>query len=144
MKKKLIDNEKINPAQINSEKMLKEFLDHLGFRSNTATFKNIKIIREKNFTDEPVRWLVSERNKMESHSVISIEENSLCVYYYDGDNDLFRLWDKYEGDIELSKIRDEIRSAMTMKTKDEHLQVGLEERRKEMQSWVDSINVSEK
>ena len=104
----------MNTSVITNNSELAEFLHKLGFR--TRQFKSInKIIPQvpRKFTEEYLCWLVAQDNDLDSHSLISIEENSLVVYYYDEGNDLYRVWEIFSGEIELSIFRDSILAAMT-------------------------------
>jgi hypothetical protein len=133
---------KIDPARIQSVKMLTDFLAKLGFKSQPVRFKNVNIVHKNKFAHEPIRWLVAQENHLESHAVVSIEGNCLCIYYYENNSvDLYRLWVKLEGELEGRRIFDEILAAMTMNTLIPHIEKERAEREKEMRFLIDSINI---
>jgi hypothetical protein len=109
--------ESINIASLATEKMLADFLAKMGYISKPIPYEsNIVIVRKEGFTGQPQRYLFSTDNPgFQSHAVVSIENGTLCVYYYQAENDLFRIWDRLAGDdIEVERIKSTIRSATTM------------------------------
>jgi hypothetical protein len=91
----------INPQKILTQNHLEKYLKKIGFKTKPATFKNIVMIRDvpMKFTDEPVVWLPSDENNLELECVVSIENSSIYIYYYEFHNDLFRVWNKFQSEI---------------------------------------------
>jgi hypothetical protein len=109
--------ESINIASLTTEKRLADFLAKMGYVSKPIPYEsNAVIVRKEGFTGQPQRYLFSIDNPgFQSHSVVSIENGILCIYYYQTENDLFRIWDRLEGDdIEIERIKSAIRSATTV------------------------------
>lgn len=108
--------ERIHLASLTTEKKLADFLADIGYISKTIPYEsNVVIVRKGGFTGQLQRYLFSTDNPgFQSHAIVSIENGTLCVYYYQAENDLFRIWDQLKGDyIEIERIKSIIHSATT-------------------------------
>jgi hypothetical protein len=107
----------INPASITTNEMLVIFLSNMGFKSRPIPVEsNILIGRDHEFTGQPQQYLFAEDNHdFQSHAIVSIEKNVLYIYYYQIENELFDIWEKFSGIGEVDKIHKSILSAATTK-----------------------------
>ncbi len=108
----------IDPASIQTSEMLTNFLAGMGFKSRPVPEADNRVrIQHHTKAASPLqRYLLAQDNEeLQSHAVVSIENNQFCVYYYQMENDLFRVWETFSGTVEVTKLRNTISSAMTEK-----------------------------
>jgi hypothetical protein len=120
MQKNIMPPKKINPVSLSTETLLAEFIDALGFKSQPISRETSEAIimgRDRGVELPPQRLLSWEDNEgfENSFAVVSIEEGALYVYYYEENDDLFKVWEKFGGEVETEAIRKSIRSAVTKK-----------------------------
>jgi hypothetical protein len=106
-----------DPSKLLTQNDLEECLRQIGFKPEPALFKNIIIMRDvaEKFVGEPCVWLEMSKNKLELDCVVSVEDQKICVYYYEFHNDLFRLWCKFSSEISGDELAKTIRSASNRK-----------------------------
>src|SRR5690349_9798617 len=109
----------VNPAQIDTEEKLISFLGELGFKSRPiSASSDIRIMHPGEFAGQPQRYLIAQDQDNEGfqfHVVVSIEADSICIYYYQMENDLFRIWEALSGNMNVEQIRKTILSAASEK-----------------------------
>jgi hypothetical protein len=108
----------VNPASIQTPEMLADFLVGVGFKSRPVPEEDnrARILHYTKTTSPLQRYLIAQDNEgFQSHAVVSIENDQLCVYYYQMENDLFRVWEVFSGIVEVEKVKNSISSAMTEK-----------------------------
>jgi hypothetical protein len=107
--------ESITVAQIDSEEKLSDFLSELGFNSRPISAAgDIRIMHPGKLAGQPQRYLIAQDNEgFQFHAVVSIEAGSICIYYYQMENDLFRIWEMLSGDVKVEQIKTTIRVATT-------------------------------
>ena len=108
----------VDVLSIQTLEMLADFLAGIGFKSRPVPEEDNRArILHHTKTDSSIqRYLIAQDNEgYQSHAVVSTENDQLCVYYYQMENDLFRVWEVFSGIVEVGKVRKAISSAMTEK-----------------------------
>ena len=111
------DPPRIDPATLDSEELLAGFLAEIGFKSQPiAPQADMRIMRQAGYdSGRPQRLLIAQDQRdpgLGSHAVVAIEEAAMCIYYYEMENDLFRIWRRLAGQVEIGEIRRTIRAAL--------------------------------
>jgi hypothetical protein len=107
----------VNLDLINTEEELADFLDTIGFKSRPISKErsDARVWHQSSHSEPPPqRELSWEDNKgFEESAVISKEKGILYLQYYEGYDNLFKVWEKFKGEVEIDKIQKSIRSAVT-------------------------------
>jgi len=108
----------IDPAEIETEEQLANFLAGLMFTSRPVPLDHNQrhIQREGGYHGQPQRYVLAQEQHVPGltlPTLIAIEDQALCIYYYEKGNELFRLLETLPGEQDAQEISEKICMAMS-------------------------------